>query len=293
MLGAAGRRLPLLCEEGVKTECLEELSAVLGREERPGSDLPGTTIKSEARTTIVLLPGDSTKREDPPASIVLKVYRYPAWSRWRTWRQASKARREFEGLAFCRRLGIPAVAPIACGSERSPAGLVRSCHLATAYEPGTMPLRRWLEEGRFGRDGGRQRLETWLAEIGEALRTLHARRFFLLTASSKNVLVRDAGAARDSWLFVDMPYARFLRGRPVASLGQKRDVGALTGSVARYAGEEVLEAFYAGYLPDPLGRSEAALRTRARRGADRHNRQTLLRRARDRIRRALRPRKRG
>lgn len=275
----------------MNTHWLSELPAALARGGLPPTDLPGTTLKAEARTTIVLVPDGALRAHEPEAPLVLKVYRYPAWSRWRTLGSSSKARREFDALAYCRELGIPAAAPIACGSQRTLLGLIRSCHLWTSYEAGTLPLRTWLRERRFEREGGWERLETWLKEIGAALRRLHAHRFFLFTASSKNVLVRDAGQGPASWLLVDMPYARFLRGRPLAALGQMRDVGVLTASVARYVGEGVLEAFYASYLPDPLGDSEAALRRRARRGARRHERKSPLRRGSQLARRWLWPRR--
>lgn len=250
------------------------------------ASLPGDTLKQEDRTKVVHVNGAATDHQPANASFVLKEYHYPPLARLYTWLLPSKAEREFQGLAQCRAWGVPTVEPVACGARRSPAGMVESCFVLTRFEDGVIPLRSWLKAGHVHSETGRAQLAGLLGEVAGHLRMLHERRFFLLTAAAKNILVRER-EGRLAWRFIDLPYARFLQPRPLARLGQRRDLGAFSGSVAKFTGPEAFEPFFDAYLGDPLGGSDATVRRLAHSGARVHNNETPLKC----LRRALRPHK--
>lgn len=290
--GARGRGVPAVgwfghgWEVQVSGEYVDTFSNDVFQDYTAFASLPGDTLKEEDRTKVVHVREVAEAALAEPATFVLKEYRYPPLARLYTWLLPSKAEREFAGLAQCRDWGVPSVEPVACGARRTASGMVQSCFVLTRHEDGTVPLRSWLKAGHTAAAPGREQLAALLTEVGRHLRTLHARRFFLLTAAAKNILVREE-EGRLAWRFIDLPYARFLRPRPLARLGQRRDLGAFSGSVAKFTGPDAFEPFFAAYLGDPLGGSDATVRRLARSGARVHNNETLLKRA----RKAFRPHK--
>ena len=73
-------------------------------------------------------------------TFVLKTYAYPFLPRIRTGFRISKAEQEFNGLLHLSKLGIPAVEPVAFGTERTRLGFVRSCFLITVFVDGAANL---------------------------------------------------------------------------------------------------------------------------------------------------------
>jgi len=88
---------------------------------------------------------------DGRLAVFIKRYHYATWRRRikpmlrGTFFGRSRARAEFEALQTMRRLGIPAVRPIAYG-ERRLWHFVRSCFLITEAVPGAIPLTRFVRQ---------------------------------------------------------------------------------------------------------------------------------------------------
>lgn len=215
--------------------------------------LPGTILKDEPRTKILCIQDWPGTGNDEPVELVLKLYRYSHLARVRTICAHSKAQREFEGLHFCRELGVPAVEPVVWGVERTAAGMVRSCFLITRYARGAVTLRDWLKAKHYSQPEGRRLLAPVMAEIGECFRRMHGAGFFHFRPSAKDFLVCKGAGERLTWNILDFPYARFMGRGVLARWAQKRDLGTLLASVTKYAGEEAFEAFWTSYLPDPVG----------------------------------------
>jgi tRNA A-37 threonylcarbamoyl transferase component Bud32 len=214
--------------------------------------LPGTILKDERRTKISCIhdwpgPGDSQ-----PVEVVMKLYRYSHWARVRTMCAHSKAQREFDGLHFCRELGVPAVEPVAWGEEHAPAGMVRSCFVITRYLRGSVTLRDWLRTGHYSEPGGKRLLAQVMSEMGESFRRMHGAGFFHFRPATKDFLVCGGNDGRLAWNILDFPYARFMGRGMLAQWAQKRDLGTLLASVTKYADAEAFEPFWTTYLPDPV-----------------------------------------
>jgi hypothetical protein len=220
----------------------------------------GEPLKSEPRTSVVLLRQKSNSGAGQPARFVLKVYRYPLLPRIRTGFQISKAEREFNSLLFIKQLGVQAAEPVAFGVERTRLGFVRSCFVITAFEEDTVNLSQWkfANGSRNARDNNQERY--LLKQIGKMFQRIHRERFFLFTPKTKNLLVRTCPAAAPKVLFVDVPYARTLRYRPFARWAQGRDLGVFLANVSPALTETQTASFYEGYLPDPLGGTAATIR---------------------------------
>lgn len=224
-------------------------------------DSPGECLKAEARTRITLLgrhvngPGGGTLRK-----FILKTYRYPFFLRFRTAFDTAKAEREFNAFINLERLGIPAAEPVAFGVEKTLFGSVRSCFVVTAYVEETTNLSAHRKSDRRIRSEiGTQYGDVILRQIGERLRRIHQARFFLLTMSSKNILLRHPIGQSVETLFIDLPYARTLRWRPLARWAQKRDIAVFLGSFLLHPMDLTHSPFYEAYLPDPLGGSDQEL----------------------------------
>ena len=239
---------------------------------------PGTLMKDEPRTIIRLLRHEEAPAEARPPSFVLKHYRYPIVAQFRTWYLRSKAHREFDTLKYCIASGLPAVTPVACGVERTPAGSVKSCFIVTRYIEGFTCLRDWLRQRPSLSLGEQRALTAFLAEVGGQIRNLHAARFFLGRLMAKNILVRFNAEGNFDWFLIDQPYARFCKPTFPARSFQLRDLGAFAGSLYDHGHEVAVKAFFAAYLPDPLGASDDALRRRATHGIRIYHNQTVPRR---------------
>ena len=249
--------------------------------------IPGDRIREQPRTSVRRIEIESSANATPLAC-VLKIYRYPHISGGRTLGAMSKAEREFRALVRCASLGAPVARPVAFGTRRNTLGFVTSCFLVTEYLEGYTPLWNWLTHWESHDEAERSRLSTLARECGSMLRAQHLQRFFLFTFAPKNILIRPGDDMADTWAFLDLPYARSLKPRPLARWGQRRDLGALAGPILRFAGEDAFEAFYSSYLPDPLGASEDAVRRQVRRGALIYNKQTPLTKAVKTVKRAFR-----
>lgn len=220
----------------------------------------GQDIKVEHRTRVVILPARMNLRTGARRTFVLKTYNYPFLPRIRTGLRIAKAEQEFNGLLHLSKLGIPAVEPVAFGTERTRLGFVRSCFLITVFVEGAANLTD-LSPAVHGDKQTHSPLRASLIEqIAIQLRRVHKRRFFLFTPKAKNVLVRESADKTADTVFLDIPYARSLRWLLLARWAQRRDIGVFLASLNPYATEEELGVFYAAYLPDPLGGSAAKLR---------------------------------
>ena len=99
-------------------------------------------------------------------------------------------------------------------------------------------------------------------------RRLHQARFFLFTAKSKNILLRNDLHRADEIFLIDIPYARTLKWRPLARWAQARDIGVLFGNVTASLSDTAIELFYQAYLPDPLGLPSKTVRRHAKSDTD-------------------------
>jgi tRNA A-37 threonylcarbamoyl transferase component Bud32 len=241
-------------------------------------DSPGECLKAEPRTRITLLcrhvngPGGGTLRK-----FILKTYRYPFFLRFRTAFHLAKAEREFNAFINLERLGIPAAEPVAFGVEKTLFGSVRSCFIVTAYVEETTNLSAHRKSDRRTRSEiGTQYGDVIMRQIGERLRRIHQARFFLLTMSSKNILLRRPSGQSVETLFIDLPYARTLRWRPLARWAQKRDIAVFLGSFLLHPMDLTHSPFYEAYLPDPLGGSDRELVHRVGKSVKARQNKTLM-----------------
>lgn len=239
---------------------------------------PGRILKEEDRTIITRVDGAAEAKGGESPSFVIKHYLYPPRSQMRTWHRWSKAHREFAALSYVRRLGVPALEPIACGVKRTRLGSVASCFLVTRYVHGCICLRDYLRDNSTLSSEKTQAIEGLMRELGHHIRSVHARGFYLSRLSAKNILVRHSSETKFDWFLADQPYARHLKPRSLSRAGQMRDLGSLESSFRRHGLVDALAQFYSTYLPDPLGASEQRLRNRALRGVSIHENRTLLRR---------------
>ena len=226
----------------------------------------GELIKSEPRTRIVILRRRASEsQEEATRLFVLKIYRYPFLPRIRTGLRISKAEQEFNSLRYLNRQGLPAAESVAFGVERTRLGFVRSCFVITGLVEGAVNLSRWRSEYTRQQPRNTDQQDFLLKQLGTVFRRLHELRFFLFTAKAKNILIRGASTRFPEIFFVDTPYARTLRWRPVARWAQGRDLGLFLANFDPALTESETTAFFEGYLPDPLGASSVTLRSHARR----------------------------
>jgi hypothetical protein len=223
----------------------------------------GEAIKTEARTRVALLTARAREeRPDDAKAFVLKCYSYPFLPRIRTGFSTAKAEREFKNLLTLGRYGVLAVEPVAFGVERTRVGFVRSCFLITRFVEASENLTSQAYISLSRQANGDNIRDSILKQIGRHLRHLHNAGFFLFTPKAKNILFRQGADGIVETLFVDIPYARTLRWRPLARLAQGRDLGVFLGSFLPEANDGDLDLFYETYLPDPLGATSPRLRRR-------------------------------
>jgi hypothetical protein len=163
-------------------------------------------------------------------------------------------------LRYLNQQGVPAAEPVAFGVERTRLGFVRSCFVITGFVEGAVNLSRWRSESSQQQPPNTEQNHFLLRQLGTMFRRLHDVRFFLFTAKTKNVLIRGESTRSPEIFFVDTPYARTLRWRPIARWAQGRDLGLFLGNFCPALTESETTAFYEGYLPDALGGSAATLR---------------------------------
>jgi hypothetical protein len=223
----------------------------------------GEAIKTEARTRVALLTARAREeRPDDAKAFVLKCYSYPFLPRIRTGFRNAKAEQEFKNLLTLGRLGVLAAEPVAFGVERTRLGFVRSCFLITTFVEATANLASQAYISLSQQTNGGHIRDSILKQIGGQLRHLHNAGFFLFTPKAKNILFRQGAGGIVQTLFVDIPYARTLRWRPLARRAQGRDLGVFLGSFLPDAKDGDLDLLYETYLPDPLGATSPRLRRR-------------------------------
>ena len=226
----------------------------------------GESIKSEPRTRVALLRRRKNASPEPTThSFVLKIYRYPLLPRIRTGFRISKAEQEFNSLRYVNEQGVAAAEPVAFGVERTRLGFVRSCFVITSFVEGAVNLSRWRSANAQNKLPAEEMNHALLRQVGAMFHRLHKIRFFLFTAKTKNLLLRENGSTAPEILFIDIPYARTLRWQPVARWAQRRDLGVSLGNFWPALTESEMASFYQGYLPDPLGGSPTVLQRAVRR----------------------------
>jgi hypothetical protein len=143
--------------------------------------------------------------------------------------------------------------------------MVRSCFVVTAFVEEAINLKQWQRDrGNPGPSSNAlARVIFW--QLGHALRRLHEARFFLFTPKASNIIMRKRLKQHPEFLFLDLPYAKTIRWRPLARWAQGRDLGTFLGSFVHREHDEERALFYEAYFPDPLGRSPDALRRRVER----------------------------
>jgi hypothetical protein len=94
--------------------------------------------------------------------------------------------------------------------------------------------------------------------------------------SSKNILLRRPSGQSVETLFIDLPYARTLRWRPLARWAQKRDIAVFLGSFLLHPMDLTHSPFYEAYLPDPLGGSDRELVHRVGKSVKARQNKTLM-----------------
>ena len=214
--------------------------------------LAGETIKQDARTHVVLARRRAAEGADMTScAFIIKCYRYPFLPRLRTGFRISKSENEFNNLHQLKQLGVNAVEPVAYGTERTRLGFVRSCFVITRYLEETITLADW-HWANHDEEQSMQKAERFI-RLGAIFNRLHNARFFLFTAKPRNILLRPSSDSDSSLHILDTPYARRLRWDPLERWAQGRDLGYCLGSFHPKVTSAELEAFYQGYLPDPLG----------------------------------------
>jgi len=233
----------------------------------------GQILKHEARTLI-------TRVCPSPQGgcFAVKVYRYRGAAQLKSWYRQSTCHAEFAASCHLRQLGIPCVAPVACGLRRSWIGSVQSCFLITEFAEGFESLRDWLAAHPSPSEGESRALGALARALGEAVREMHVQRLFVSRLSAKNVLVRLDSGGDFQWQFIDHPFAGFHRRSTAARFMQLYDLGRFKNSLLRFRQESFFENFVAAYLPDPLGQTEDVLRRNIAYGVSiRHHRRPLAR----------------
>jgi hypothetical protein len=182
-----------------------------------------------------------------------------------------QADQEFHNLLHTARLGVRAAEPVAFGTKRTLLGFVRSCFIITSFIEGASTLAQWSRKANHLAE---QRCAISRA-LGQRFRMLHQARFFLFTAKSKNILVRENTNFPEIF-FIDLPYARFVHWRPLARWAQARDLGCFLGNFPRRFSENDKAPLYEAYLRDPFGCPPAILRRRLARAIRANRNQTLI-----------------
>jgi hypothetical protein len=237
----------------------------------------GISLKRERRTlvTIIQRPRQDSS-VDGVSSFVLKVYKYPFIQGIRTGFQISKAEREFDSLRYLNGIGVGAAQAVGYGVERTSLGFVRSCFVITRFIDDSINLSQWYAELKCQQSPDGKRVDELFIQLGRMFRLLHQARFFLFTAKSKNILVRNDLTRADEIFLIDIPYARTLKWRLLARWAQARDLGVLFGNVTAPLSDTAIEAFYRAYLPDPLGFPSNTVRRHALRQMRAKQNRTLI-----------------
>ncbi len=203
---------------------------------------------------------------------VFKEYRYGKGN-IRTWWPA-KAKREYHNLKVCQKLGIPAVKPVAYGSQRSILKTVNSCFVITKFVENSVNLKKRLQEsGNWHNDPSLQKIFT---ELGIIFRRLHSRNYFMYSSSTRNILIKENTPLQESRIrLLDMPYAYFAFNNRRACRAQSKDLGTLLKLPFLFGCSSLVDAFFQTYLSDPLGSSTTELKHRLYRAARAQDNRTL------------------
>ncbi len=180
---------------------------------------------------------DTTRVPGPAGQpgFYLKRYRYPTWNkRFRgmlrgTFFHKHRGQEEYGLLSSMRRLGIPAVRPVAYGARRS-AHFVTDCFLITEEVPGACNLTSFASDVRAGRrsiDVSMRR--AMCTELAERMAAMHEAGFAHGQLFWRNVLVRVACTGAPEFFFLD---ARPRRGRRWLARRSERYLNELAHTAA-------------------------------------------------------------
>jgi len=231
---------------------------------------PGMIIKAEDRVRVILweLCKDGVSRK-----FVFKEYRYGRGNILTWW--PAKSKREYHNLKECHNLGVPAVKPVAYGSQRSILKTVNSCFLITEFVEDAVNLKKRMQESaNWHRDSSLQKIFT---ELGIIFRRLHSRHFFVYSSNTRNILIdKDVSLHKTQIRLLDMPYARFAFNKRKARRAQNKDLGTLLKRPLLFGGSSLVDAFFQSYLPDPLGSLTNEFKHRLHQAARAQDNRTLL-----------------
>lgn len=164
----------------------------------------GKVVAWSRTTDVLFVPGPQ-----PAPGFFLKRYRYPTWrTRLRgalrgTMVGPHHARAEYDLLRQMRRLGIPAVRPVACGSRRV-GPFVSECFLITEAAPGTRNLTSLAEavRNRDARVEARQRIRM-TRRLAHEIAFLHEAQFSHGQLFWRNILYRVGPDGEPEFFFLD------------------------------------------------------------------------------------------
>ena len=205
----------------------------------PLSIRPESVLKRKPRTRITLLSrhvngpdGGSFKK------FVLKKYHYPFFLRIRTVFSIPKAERSSMSCYILPAWEYLPPNPL-LSAWKKPCSI--PCALVF-LSPFTLAETTNLSSHRKSNKRPRSEIsvkycDIILGQIGERLRRLHQVTFFSFHVMRKNILLRHPSGQSIETLFIDVPYARALRWRPLMQWAQKRDIAMFLGS----------------FLPSPYG----------------------------------------
>jgi len=161
----------------------------------------GSLLSSDRQSAAVRVDGDST--------LLVKWRRPRRGRRLRTWRRASRERKEAAAALFAKELGIATPQPLAVG-ERRHGGVLQGAVLIRPFEPGR----------RDGREVAKEDPSV-IDTIAKALRTWHDMGFRHGDCYPKNVLV-DVGGANP--VPIGFPYAHFELADEVIDQARAKDL---------------------------------------------------------------------
>jgi len=165
----------------------------------------GGRVVAWSRTTdVVFIPGNGAA-----PGFFVKRYRYPTWkTRLRgalrgTVFGAHHARAEFNLLRQMRRSGLPAVRPVACGSQRV-GPFVAACFLITEATPKAQNLTSLADAVRDGRVRLRpaQRIRM-VRRLAHEIASLHEAQFSHGQLFWRNILYREGPDGSPEYFFLD------------------------------------------------------------------------------------------
>lgn len=142
----------------------------------------------------------------------------------------SRSRAEYVNLSFFHELGIPACELVAQGEYRNALGIISNCMIITREVEDSVQLDQFIDQLESGDDseetkrGIRRQI---MRSLAANLRKIHGRRFYHDDLKWRNVLVRRAGDAVETF-WIDCPNGYFDRFMGLRSkYGTIKDIATL------------------------------------------------------------------